>query len=109
MFEKVTKHFKVAALRRRIRKLRIDEAAQIAVVNAQVDVINKAKLAGVNVAWTSYRSADEEAFVEAQGGTVVKYSAKMNVLLYKPGSRSLRPTHHSNDEPRPVPVPCRCP
>nr|DAF94351.1 MAG TPA: hypothetical protein [Myoviridae sp. ctu2j3]DAF94384.1 MAG TPA: hypothetical protein [Myoviridae sp. ctu2j3] len=45
MFEKVTKHFKVAALRRRIRKLRIDEAAQIAVVNAQVDVINKAKSA----------------------------------------------------------------
>jgi DNA ligase (NAD+) len=46
-----------------------------------------AKLAGVNVAWTSYRSADEEAFVEAQGGTVVKYSAKMNVLLYKPGAK----------------------
>ncbi|QBQ74496.1 DNA ligase [Burkholderia phage BcepSauron] len=45
------------------------------------------KLAGVNVAWTSYRSKDEEAKVESLGGTVVPYGSKMTVLLYREGAK----------------------
>ncbi len=44
-------------------------------------------LAGVKVAWTSYRSAEQESIVTKLGGEVVKYSASMNVLLYKPGAK----------------------
>lgn len=44
-------------------------------------------LVGVKVAWTSYRSKDEEAKVESLGGEVVKYSASMTVVLYKTGAK----------------------
>lgn len=44
-------------------------------------------LSGVKVAWTSFRSAEQEALVVKLGGEVVKYGAAMTVLLYKPGAK----------------------
>jgi DNA ligase (NAD+) len=59
-------------------------------VNAELPVKKVAKgnsLARVNVAWTSYRSEEQEQLVEELGGTIVKYGAKMDVLLYKEGAK----------------------
>jgi len=44
-------------------------------------------LAGLKVAWTSYRSKDEEKTVEENGGDIVKYGASMDILLYRETAR----------------------
>ena len=61
-------------------------------------VITGGKLSGVNVAWTSYRDKDQEAKVTANGGTVVTYGAKMNVLLYKEGAKFVGKIEKAGDK-----------
>lgn len=50
------------------------------------DVKSK-KLDGVGVTWTSYRNKDEEQTVVENGGKVVPFGSKTNVLLYRPGGK----------------------
>lgn len=40
-------------------------------------------LVGQNVSFTGYRDKNHEAWVEAQGGSIVSFGAKTNILLYK--------------------------
>lgn len=42
------------------------------------------KLDGINVTWTGYRNKDEEAWVKSQGGNVVPYGSKTDILLVAP-------------------------
>lgn len=46
------------------------------------------KLSGLKISWTTYRSAEEEALVEALGGEVVGFSTKTDVLLYNPDGKA---------------------
>jgi NAD-dependent DNA ligase len=45
------------------------------------------KLSGQKVTWTGYRSAEEEAAVEAAGGEVVGFSSQTTILLFKAGGK----------------------
>lgn len=45
------------------------------------------KLAGVAVTFTGYRSAEQEATVTENGGTVVSFGSKTTHLLYRPGGK----------------------
>lgn len=47
----------------------------------------KGVLNGVNVSWTGYRSADEEAQVTKNGGQVVPFTGKTTVLIYSPSGK----------------------
>jgi hypothetical protein len=56
--------------------------------NKKVKVVNmEGKLYTMNVSWTTYRSKEEEARVVAEGGNVIKFGAKTDVLLYRPGGK----------------------
>lgn len=48
-----------------------------------VPVNEEGKLFTMNVSWTGYRNKDQEAIVEAEGGNVVPFGSKTDVLLYK--------------------------
>lgn len=50
-------------------------------------VVKKGTLQGVMIAFTSYRSPEQEKLIEDNGGYVVAYGPKMNVLLYKQGAK----------------------
>jgi hypothetical protein len=54
----------------------------------KVKVVNaEGKLYTMNVSWTTYRSKEEEARVVAEGGNIIKFGAKTDVLLYRPGGK----------------------
>lgn len=46
------------------------------------------KLKGLCVSWTGYRSKEEEAWVEANGGQVVPFGSKTQALLHKEGGKA---------------------
>jgi DNA ligase (NAD+) len=50
-------------------------------------VAGSGALQSLNVSWTSYRSKEQEAFVEANGGTVIPFGSKTDVLLYHPNGK----------------------
>lgn len=51
-------------------------------------VVNESgKLATMNVSWTGYRNSDQESIVQAEGGNVVPFGSKTDVLLYKDGGK----------------------
>lgn len=48
----------------------------------------KGVLNGINVSWTGYRNADEEAVVTKSGGQVVPFTGKTTVLIYSPSGKA---------------------
>jgi DNA ligase (NAD+) len=46
------------------------------------------KLSGKRVSFTGYRDAEHEAYIVANGGEVVSFGSKTNVLLFKAGGKS---------------------
>jgi len=52
------------------------------VVNAQ------SVLYGMNVSFTGYRDKEQEATIEAQGGSVISFSSKTDVLLYSASGKT---------------------
>lgn len=57
-------------------------------VTTQNAEITRGPLSSVNVAFTGYRSKEQEALVQRLGGTVGSFSAKTNVLLYDPNGKT---------------------
>jgi DNA ligase (NAD+) len=54
----------------------------------KADPVNmEGRLYGMNVTWTGYRDSVQESRVSAEGGTVAKFSAKTDVLLYRVGGK----------------------
>lgn len=69
-----------------IKWLRI---TKIKVVKPKKVKISSLKLQGVSVSWTTYRSKDQEAIVEENGGQVVSFGVKKtNVLLFSPTGKA---------------------
>ncbi len=69
-----------------IKWLRI---TKIKVVKPKAVKVRSLKLQNVNVTWTTYRSKEQEAIVEENGGTVVSFSAKRTtVLLFSPTGKA---------------------
>jgi len=68
------------------------EAMKYVGVNAKAAVVQEdavqGPLTGINIAWTSYRSAEQEALVKRLGGAVGSFSAKTHVLLYDPNGKA---------------------
>jgi hypothetical protein len=48
---------------------------------------SEGRLSGVNVSFTGYRDKDQERWVVENGGNVISFGAKTNVLLYKQGGK----------------------
>lgn len=48
----------------------------------------KGKLAGESVSFTGYRNKEEEAAIEAAGGSVVPFGSKTTILVYKAGGKA---------------------
>lgn len=46
------------------------------------------KLEGALVSFTGYRDAEQEAWISENGGTVVSFGAKTNILLFKSGGKA---------------------
>lgn len=55
-------------------------------------------LTGVNVTFTGYRSSEEENFIVSLGGTIVSFSSKTDVLLYKEGGRKSSKIEKAGDK-----------
>lgn len=68
--------------------VRIGSYIEIDFSTTKKKVVKGGQLSGVNVTWTGYRSPDQEALVESLGGSVVSFSSKTTVLLYKEGGKS---------------------
>lgn len=51
-------------------------------------VVTTGPLVGMNIAWTTYRSKEQEALVTRLGATVGSFSAKTDVLLYDPNGKA---------------------
>ncbi len=56
------------------------------------------KLSGQRVSWTGYRSKEEEAAVEAAGGTVVSFGSSTTVLLYKDDGKASSKIQKAKDK-----------
>lgn len=48
----------------------------------------KGILTGSNISFTGYRDKEHEAWVEAQGGTIVPFGSKTTILLYKESGKA---------------------
>jgi DNA ligase (NAD+) len=48
----------------------------------------KGKLTGIGGTWTGYRNANEEAWFQMNGGEVVPFGSKTNVLFYLPSGKT---------------------
>lgn len=57
-------------------------------VKAKTKKIVQGPLSGKLVAFTGYRSPEQEAAIERAGGTVVPFSLKIHILLYKEGGKT---------------------
>lgn len=67
-------------------------------VQAKAKAKTSGPLSGANVAWTSYRSPEQEQVVTNNGGEVIKYGAKMTVLLYKEGAKFVAKIEKAGDK-----------
>lgn len=68
---------------RTITGLKVNEAAKPKAPSVKVN-----KLKGLAVTWTGYRSADQETAVIQNGGTVVSFGGKTQVLLVSPTGKA---------------------
>lgn len=50
-------------------------------------IAGPAPLNSIHVSWTSYRSKEQEAFVENLGGSIIPYGKRTDVLLYHPNGK----------------------
>lgn len=68
--------------------LRWLELTQIKIAKPKAVTKKSSKLSGLSVSWTGYRDADQEATVTENGGHVVSFGGKTQVLLVKDGGKA---------------------
>lgn len=78
------------------------QIVQIKIAKPKKVQLESNKLSGLNVTWTGYRDKAQEQLVTENGGTVVSFGGKTNVLLVSPSGKASTKADKAREKNIPV-------